>query len=296
MRNKKLSSFIEWGVLVFPFLGLFLFCGFQATFNRPRKENTLVEQIPIRTKSMYVATTKGLRLREAPNVESKNIITIPNGQLVTILESENTIQTINDTPTLCKRERSNLCFGIGDIVKINGLYGRWSEVRWKEYNGYAFDGYLMEEDDFLLKKAIEKILSISLQPFSMYGNRVFQEYKETIFKVAIRKELESEKYRVITLSPNKDYACEDYSRNCLNIVLDRNNKILFISSEPMGSVIKIKEKSILFNSYWSDAGYNGIIYEALRLSNWRIYTKDGDHYYDEIKEISPTPEIEELFE
>ena len=301
MRNKKLSSFIEWGVLVFPFLGLFLFWGFQATFNRPRKENTLVEQIPIRTKSMYVATTKGLRLREAPNVESKNIITIPNGQLVTILESENTIQTINDTPTLCKRERSNLCFGIGEQLQINGIYGRWNEVHWKEYAGYAFDGYLMEEDDFLLKKAIEKKLSISLPLFRIYGSGVLQEYKDALFKVAIQKELENDKYKVLTIAPAKSGLCRDLSFRCFTIVLNKKNDILFFDPENFGEVSAINDKSIIFYYSWSWEEAYGNVYHAVRLSDWQVFVKEKDSgsdvkYIEGNNEIKPTPEIEELFE
>lgn len=278
MRSEKLSNFIEWSILIFPFVGLFLFWGFQAAFNKSPKESlkekTLIEQIPIRTKSMYVATTKGLRLREAPNLESKNIITISNGELVTILESENTIQIINDAPTLCKRERSNLCFGIGEAVEINGLYGRWTEVHWKEYTGYAFDGYLMEEDDFLLKKAIEEKRSISLPLFRIYGSGVLQEYRDTLFKVAIQKELENDKYRVITISPAKHNRCRDLSFRCFSIILNKKNDILFFDPENFGEVLAINDKSIIFYYSWIWEESYGDVYHAVRLSDWQVFGKE----------------------
>ena len=297
ISRKKFSIIARWILLPILFIGTGLFLVLK---EKPRNV-AIAETIPIRTKSMYIASAKGLRLREAPNLESKNKITIPYGELITILESDNKIEIINGVDTLCERKHNNSCFGIGGWVTINGISGRWVEVNWKDYTGYAFDGYLMNEDDFLLKRAIEERLSISLQPFNFEYSQIYRDHK---FQFIIQKELANDKYRVITLTPDIDFRCNDYGSSCFNIVLDKDNNVLFNGGNYLGEVWKIKTNSITFYTSFQDETENVTIVYALKLSDWNIYEwrtssssqgEISEDYYLWSTKIKPTIEIIELF-
>lgn len=296
--RKKFSIIAKWVLLSILFLGMGLF------FVHKKKPHSVTpaEVFPIRTKSMYISSVKGLRLREAPNLESKNKITIPYGELITILESEKKIEIINGVDTLCERKHNNSCFGIGGWVTINGISGRWVEVNWKDYTGYTFDGYLMNEDDFLLKRAIEEKLSITLDRFD-YENSFM--YRDNEYQFSIQKELENEKYRVITLTPKIGFRCDDYNSFCFNIILDKdNNNRIVLSDRSVGEVSQIKENSIVFYRSFQDETQYITILHAFRLSDRNIYmwvtesgkTSSTEYYYRWSEEIKPTEEIKELFQ
>ncbi len=102
------------------FLAFLLFLSIHC--NQPTKESTTPTK-PNEVK--YVFAAAGLRLREAPDLKSKNNITLPYGSEVEILRKT------------------------GNTLSINYyLSGEWVEAKWKDKTGYAFDGYLLDKREF----------------------------------------------------------------------------------------------------------------------------------------------------
>ncbi len=158
----------------------------------------------------------------------------------------------------------------------------------------------------IFKEAVEKKLSISLDTF--YLRNVEYYYAQDQIQIVIQKELKNENYHVITISPTiYGGSCHDYVNACFNLILDKNHKVIFASSD-LGEVYDIKEKSVVFYSCWDDYYVHGAIFKALKLSNWEIYESEWTTsrlngkeeisettYYLNGKEIIPTSEIIELF-
>lgn len=171
---------------------------------------------------------------------------------------------------------------------------------------YASDEYLMNEEDFSLKKAIEEKLSITLGSFH-YENSFI--YRENEYQFSIQKELANEKYRVITLTPKNVLECADYNSFCFNIILDKDNNNGIVLSDrsgcgSLGEVSQIKENSIVFYRSFQDETQYITILHAFRPSDQNIYvwvrvsgnTSSTEHYYLWSEEIEPTEEIKELFQ
>ncbi|TGK37742.1 SH3 domain-containing protein [Leptospira andrefontaineae] len=73
------------------------------------------------TKVLYVTAKSGLTLREKPGIKSKAITLIP--AFSSVLKKKQTIELSNQE-------------------RINNRTGNWVLISYKEFNGYAFDGYL----------------------------------------------------------------------------------------------------------------------------------------------------------
>lgn len=70
----------------------------------------------------WVNANAGLRLRTEPSTESKQIELIPDGEQVIILNKNK------------------------DEVSINNVTGRWVQIKWNEKTGWAFDGFLTNQN------------------------------------------------------------------------------------------------------------------------------------------------------
>lgn len=109
---------------------------------------------------------------------------------------------------------------------------------------------------------------------------------------------------MITISPAKHNRCRDLSFRCFSIILNKKNDILFFDPENFGEVLAINDKSIIFYYSWIWEESYGDVYHAVRLSDWQVFGKEKDsgseviytEGYDYKNQITPTPEIEELFQ
>jgi len=68
--------------------------------------------------SRWVTADVGLRMREAPDLNSKKITTIPYNEEVIFLEET------------------------GDKFTISGVTGKWTKVKWEDKTGWVFGGFL----------------------------------------------------------------------------------------------------------------------------------------------------------
>jgi len=72
------------------------------------------------TAVLFVTANAGLKLREQPDQNAKQVTLIPYGAEIKFLEEQ------------------------GDPVTIAGKTGKWTKVSWKENTGWAFGGFLSE--------------------------------------------------------------------------------------------------------------------------------------------------------
>jgi hypothetical protein len=80
------------------------------------------------SKDKYIAAKSGLNLRSGPGKSSKVIIAVPFGEKVTLENSES------------------------DEIFLDGVYGRWVNVKYKNNTGWIFSGFLCDfEPDTIIK-------------------------------------------------------------------------------------------------------------------------------------------------
>lgn len=97
----------------------------------------------------------GLRLREQPNLYSKNQVTIPYGSELEILNK------------------------IDGKIKIDYFTsGEWVEVKWQGKKGYVFDGYLLNKKEFnRFNKAYRYLQARSLDKKKNQRYKYFLKYE-----------------------------------------------------------------------------------------------------------------------
>lgn len=113
----------------------------------------------------WVVADGGLKLREDFNLESKEIMVIPDGEMVTITEE------------LISEE------------EINGVTGHWTKIEYYRERGWVFGGYLSKEEpnkegeieETLLigawyKEEIDPSLGKSTTNFKIESNGVYKSY------------------------------------------------------------------------------------------------------------------------
>ncbi len=82
----------------------------------------------------YITAESGLRMRETPGLDGEVIIKIPY---------EAKVETLSET---------------GETFTVEGIEGKWTKVKWNEYSGWVFGGYLgnRETADASWVKLLEK--------------------------------------------------------------------------------------------------------------------------------------------
>jgi hypothetical protein len=195
--------------------------------NQPIKEPTTLTK-PNEVK--YVFAAAGFRLREAPDLKAKNLITIPYGSEVEILRKT------------------------GNTLSINYyLSGEWVEVKWKDKTGYAFDGYLLDKKEFarfdkvfqfVKNKISDKIKNKNLS--SQY--RIDEKWHWSQIQFSQKKF--NSNFTVYTFIPvPNEEGCSFYmSSNCVNVILNDTDTIVFtdLDFEPMGMIQFIDEEIVRF--------------------------------------------------
>ncbi|MCB1202533.1 MAG: SH3 domain-containing protein [Leptospiraceae bacterium] len=69
-------------------------------------------------KTMFISAEGGLRMRDKPSVDGNRIVTIPDKSEVQFIEEK------------------------GDLISISGKNGKWSKIKWNQYEGWVFGGFL----------------------------------------------------------------------------------------------------------------------------------------------------------
>jgi hypothetical protein len=87
-------------------------------------------------------TAAGLKFREKPDLNSKTIQIIPQGKIITVIETKKEKQT------------------------ITGVEGRWAKARYRWEEGWVFDGFL---SDFNINKKDKQLNDITGKWFGTWG-------------------------------------------------------------------------------------------------------------------------------
>ncbi len=217
----------------FPKITLFFLLLHSIHCNQLTKESTTPTQ-PNEVK--YVFAAAGLRLREAPDLNAKNIITLPYGSEVEILRKT------------------------GNTLSINYyLSGEWVEAKWKDKTGYAFDGYLLDKKEFARFDKVFQFVKRKI-PEKKKSYRLSSELrideKWNWSQIQFNQKKSNSNFTIYTLFPNKTTdgeGCSLYNYStCINVILDDKDNIVFtdLDFEPMGQIYYIDEEIVRF-------GYEG---------------------------------------
>lgn len=184
--------------------------------NQPTKDSTTPTK-PNEVK--YVFAAAGLRLREAPDLNAKNIITLPYGTEVEILRKT------------------------GSSLSINYyMSGEWVEAKWKDKTGYAFDGYLLDKKEFqnfdianryVQLKFLDKLKNEKSSVLSKY--RLDEKWK--VSDIYFKSKESNSNFTIYTFFPVKSGNCDLYGGStCINTILRNNISVVFtdIDFEAMG--------------------------------------------------------------
>lgn len=76
----------------------------------------------------YVISVDGLIMRKSPDTKAAKLATVPFGEKVTVVSQKD------------------------DELFMAGQYGRWTEIKWRKSNGWAFGGFLRGYDINALRK------------------------------------------------------------------------------------------------------------------------------------------------
>ena len=112
--------------------------------------------------SRYVSSESGLFLREEPSVKAKSIVLIPQGAKVKVLKEES------------------------ETVTISGATGKWTQVKFRDEEGWAFGGFLVKKlIDKNQMKTIEHLETLTAKLKSETDKKKFQDalnaYKEAFY-------------------------------------------------------------------------------------------------------------------
>lgn len=211
---------------------ILVFC-FSIHCNQPTKEPITLTQ-PNKVK--YVFAAAGLRLREAPDLKSKNIIALPYGSEVEILR------------------KTGIALSLDAYTS-----GEWAEVKWKDKTGYAFDGYFLDKREFA---RFDKVFQFVKRKLSEKQKEYGFSYKYQIDKnwdtsrIQFNQKKSNSRFTVYTFMPEK-YSDRDHcnfymSSTCINIILDDKDNIVFtdLDIDQIGTMDYMDEEIVRF-------GYDG---------------------------------------
>lgn len=94
----------------------------EAQLSEDLQAQDALETIALESEPLWVVANGGLKMRENFNLDSKEIMVIPDGELVTAIERK-----------LLEEE-------------IAGVKGYWTKVNYQRENGWVFGGFLSEQD------------------------------------------------------------------------------------------------------------------------------------------------------
>jgi len=222
--------------------------------------------------SSTIWAISGLNMRQAPNLNSKKIITIPYGGAVKIIE-KNTA-----SPILKVNLQPEISFGKGKIPAIQ-IEGNWTKVRYKDKIGYVFDGFLSKlpalkiEIDTLENKVKQPIIK---EKFDEWVSRNFIKFKTIPDKAIIYNngittsfEKSSGSIETTDVFPNMsldkillfynvllrvEYLNQDEDNDNDIWVIEKENKYIFkFRNNPYGDItLEQKGTSVIVNqsNYW----------------------------------------------
>lgn len=206
-----------------------------STFNCTSKDTIQEKRRPL--KGFYSVNAEGgLRLRENSNIQSKIILTIPEGKIVNILEE------------------------VGEIETHNDKTGKWVKVEFERTTGYVFGPFLARvkrdlnnfKDKFIKlgngkdhTKIFETLIESKL-PESYDQIKDQRPYKSNEFR--LENYVVRNNYSVISISPRKE-SCAGYLHSyCYNFIL-KNGKVINtdMNRESYGELTHISKKAAFFN-------------------------------------------------
>lgn len=245
-------------LIIFSAFLLFIHC------NHPTKDPAPPTK-PNEVKFVFAAA--GLRLREAPDLKSKNIITIPYGSEVEILRKT----------------------GIGLSVDAY-TSGEWVEAKWKDKTGYAFDGYLLDKKEFARYEKAYKYVQQRL-----VGRKEIKEYnislkylkydridKASPVPMLFLQIKSNSNFTVVTFMlekyPNQEHCNLYISSTCINVILDNKDNIIFtdLDSESIGMIDFMDEEIVRFSFFGGDGDYcsfGGITISFVYIFESKTYVK-----------------------
>ena len=245
-------------------IGIILAFFFYIHCSQSKKNSTTPAQ-PNEVK--YVFAAAGIRLRESPDLKSKNILTIPYGSEVEILR------------------KTGITLSLDAYTS-----GEWVEAKWKDRTGYAFDGYLLDKKEFaryekaykyvqqrLVGRKEIKEYSISLK-YLKY-DKIDEASPVPLFFLQIRS---NANFTVVTFIPEKytDQAhCNFYiSSTCINVILDNKDNIIFTDLDfgSMGMIDFMDEDIVRFSFGGGDGDYcsvGGVTISSVYIFESKIYVK-----------------------
>ncbi|HOF34234.1 MAG TPA: hypothetical protein PK624_09955 [Spirochaetota bacterium] len=101
-------------------------------------------------KYLWIKAESGLNLRDSSSISSKSIVIIPFGSKVEYLSDS----------------------GVKDLIE--GIGGKWIEVKWNEFTGHVFSGFTADNEDFKINYRVAvavKGLPIMSADKEYYSNR-----------------------------------------------------------------------------------------------------------------------------
>ncbi len=210
----------------------------------------------------FVISFLGLRLRENPTL---------NGNIISFLPYGTEVEVIDESK---------------DIFTINYLRGKWVKIKWKNYNGYVFDGYLYDKKNFTEYDKVLKFVIKRIDAFKKSPNRDYRSgFENWIFKdLNLFEKVEERNYSVYTfyekILDNFNENCSYYGySNCINVIIDKKGNIIFTDldhSESMGNIKYYNDESIGFG-YRLGEGHAGYKFYSETTYDYdikkRIFTK-----------------------
>lgn len=182
----------------------------------------------------YVFAAAGLRLREAPDLNAKNLVTLPYGAEVEILR------------------KTGITLSLDAYTS-----GEWVEVKWKDKTGYAFDGYLLDKKEFqnfdianrfVQLKFLDKLKNKKSSVLSKY--RLDEKWK--VSDIYFKSKESNSNFTIYTFFPVKSSECHLYGGStCINIILRNNSSVVFtdIDTEVMGYLDYLDDEIARFGAH-----------------------------------------------
>lgn len=180
-------------------------------------------------KDMLIKANGGLRLRETPDIDGKILTVIPNGS---------TIKTYGNV----------LHEEIHD-----GKKGKWTRVKYLQYSGFVFSGFLTQKLNYVdfqteidILNQIESVLKFKIN----HNYQISEDLRDkknysTNFEIA--RDIIYKEYRAISISPTIN-GCDFYGGAiCYNLIFKNNNLIFHdLSSDSIGMLQDLKEEKFTF--------------------------------------------------
>ncbi|EKO70233.1 SH3 domain-containing protein [Leptospira interrogans] len=179
----------------------------------------------------------GLRLRENPTIQSKVILTIPEGRIINVIEE------------------------IGETETNDNKEGKWVKAKYGNITGYVFNPFLLK-----VKKDLQYLKENSIK---LAKNKSHTKIFETLIENKLPEPYDQNKdrrpnkqfeefltenyaerngYSVITISPRRE-SCSGYLHSyCYNFII-KNGKVIStdMNGESYGEFVSISKKAAFFN-------------------------------------------------